>query len=205
MPTICTVSGDPILSGDAVCLAGFDPIAFPLRPVLVAKATAETLTVARSILGIAETVGLAARDGEALEVFVGGEVAENRRNLDLDELEAPQRIQRLGLARAYLPGTITIDVGGASPTDIDASVASYETIRLVGDLSHDVEVFVPRHDGWSGRVLDRTRARNPEASTVTILADARGLRVATARGRTQRVYVEYDGAVFNVRAESPPT
>jgi hypothetical protein len=188
MPTLCTASGDPIRTGDAVCLVGFDPFKYPFRPAIVAKATPATLSLARSILGIADAGHVPATHGEPVDVLVGGDGFVTRR-----------AIREAGRRR----GTLVLDVSAMNPAELVGVTAEHDTVKLVGDLTEDVHVVVPQKDGWSARFLDHTTNLLSDTCAVRITADVNGTTVTTTRGATQRVYVELDGRNFNVRAEAP--
>lgn len=94
-------------------------------------------------------------------------------------------------------GTLTVAVN-ASP---QALVSSYETIKLTGTLAGNTILTVPSEDGWSARFLDLTVRNN---YTLTVQADTPGGTVyQLPNGQTQRLYIEFDGAVYNVRPECP--
>src|SRR5438270_20088 len=72
MPTNCTASGS-ISAGDAVCLVRFDAATYPLRPVLVARATAANLLTSETLHGVARAN---ATTGNLVVVNVSGDAFE---------------------------------------------------------------------------------------------------------------------------------
>jgi hypothetical protein len=78
MTTECTVvpGGDPIKSGDAVCVVGFDDVNYPQHPILVAGASAATIATSKTVFGVShESTAISAE--KAILVSVSGEVVEN--------------------------------------------------------------------------------------------------------------------------------
>lgn len=185
MRTTCTVFGGPIHHGDAVCLAGFDPVAQPRRPALVTKATAATLGIARWLLGIADTGKRTAYEGEAVDVWLG--------DVDLTETDRAER------HAPRVRGPLAVDVSYDAPFELEGALATFDAYEIVGRPNGDAWIVLPQEHGWSATFVDRTGGE-PGARTVTLIADVNGTRVTTARGRAQRVHVELYGGNFNVRA-----
>ncbi len=116
----------------------------------------------------------------------------------------------IGAALAFSPpvfasfgavrGTFTVDVTLTTALD-----ASYDTIKLIGNLSADTTITVPPEDGWSARFLDLT-IRNGYALRLNVATSPGMADYDLANGKTQRLFIEYDPSVpaYNVRAEGPP-
>lgn len=108
---------------------------------------------------------------------------------------SPAKFASFGSVR----GTLIVDVTGAPATI--ALDASYETIRVKGPLGANTTLTVPSEDGWSARVFDDTTG----AFTVSVKAlTSPGTTASTTQTKTQRMYMEYDGANYNVRPDAPP-